>query len=64
VFNFSNLGTGEAGGYVNSLLLLRALRLLTIVDRFEELKVIMDGFFEGLQSFVYIGMLLLMVFYV
>ena len=44
--------------------LCRVIRLLSLMQRFEELRLILDGFSEGLESFAYVGALLLMVFYV
>jgi voltage-gated sodium channel len=51
-------------GVVSFVRLMRSLRLLSLLQRFEELKVILDGFWQGLESFTYIGLLLGMVFYV
>ena len=57
-------GTEAAGGVVALLRLFRALRLLSLMQRFEELRVILEGFAIGLDSFTYIGALLLLLFYI
>ena len=57
-------GTEAAGGVIALLRLFRALRLLSLMQRFEELRVILEGFAIGLDSFTYIGALLLLLFYI
>ena len=39
VFTFGDLGVGSAAGLISTLRLLRAVRLLSLLQRFEELKV-------------------------